>query len=90
MSANAMSHRMRPVALVAFVALAAAFIAATPASAQPSPVCLAGVDNALLCDYASLEQCRATASGGLGQCIVAPGYTSSSRESYHAAAKRHS
>jgi hypothetical protein len=46
---------------------------ATSTSAQSYPVCLAGAeDNALRCEYTSLNQCRATASGGLGYCVMNP------------------
>jgi uncharacterized low-complexity protein len=62
------------------------FSVATPAGAETYPICLA--TDALQCDYANLEQCRATASGGLGDCVTNPGYTSSAHASYRGAGKR--
>src|SRR5215468_1568636 len=51
---------------------------ATSTSAQSYPVCLVGAeDSALRCDYTSLNQCRATASGGLGYCVMNPAYSTS-------------
>jgi len=61
----------------------------TPASAETYPVCLAGgPDNTLRCDYANLEQCKATAAGGLGYCVSNPGYISNACMSYRGACKR--
>ena len=66
------------------------FHAAAPAGAEAHPVCLAGGENnALQCEYANLEQCRATASGGLGYCVMNPTYTPSAYARYEGAAKRH-
>jgi hypothetical protein len=53
------------VLLVAVVALETAFDCATGASAQPY---CRHTDGAVRCDYSSLHQCQATASGGLGFC----------------------
>jgi len=65
------------------------FSGATQASAETYPVCLAGgAANALLCDYANLAQCQATASGGLGYFVTNPGYTSNAYASYRGAGKR--
>ena len=62
---------------------------ATPAGAATYPVCLAGGTNdAIWCDYATFEQCKATASGGLGYCVTNPGYTSNAYASYRGAGKR--
>jgi hypothetical protein len=78
----------RPVVLMALLILASIFIAA-PARAESYPVCLAGDENnALRCEYVNLEQCRATASGGLGYCVMNPAYTSSAYARYNGAAKR--
>jgi hypothetical protein len=65
-----LSDKLRFAALIALT-LAGLSIAATPASAKPSSVCLAGTDNELRCDYMSLAECRAAASGGLGYCVPA-------------------
>jgi hypothetical protein len=59
--------RRTPVALIVLVSSVSALSSANPATAASYPVCLAGgSDNALRCDYANFEECRATASGGLG------------------------
>ena len=77
------------IALAPVLASACIFSAATPAGAETYPVCLAGgTTDALRCDYANLEQCRATASGGLGYCVTNPGYTSNAYASYRGAGKR--
>jgi hypothetical protein len=58
------------------------------AGAESYSVCLAGGSNdALRCDYASLEQCRATASGGLGVCIMNPAAVSKAFASYSGAGR---
>ena len=45
----------------------------TPAIAQSYPFCLGGnASYSLRCDYATLEQCQATAFGGQGYCIKDP------------------
>ena len=60
---------------LAALTLATLLNAWTPASAEAYPVCLAGgSDNSLRCDYTTLEQCKATASGGLGYCVSNPAY----------------
>ena len=69
---DAWMHTIRPVALIAFLALASVFISAKPASAQSYSVCLAGDDNGTRCDFTSVAQCQATASGGLGYCEMNP------------------
>lgn len=62
---------------------------ATLAGAATYPVCLAGgQNNANRCDYANLEQCQATASGGLGYCVPNPRYTSNAYARYRRAGKR--
>jgi len=84
-----LSCKTRPIAVMAFLTLASIFIAAAPARAESYPVCLAGGENnASQCEYANLEQCRATASGGLGYCVVNPVYTSDAYAHYNGAAKR--
>jgi hypothetical protein len=63
--------RRTPVALIVLVSSVSVLNLANPAKAASYPVCLAGgSDNALRCDYANFEECRATASGGLGYCIA--------------------
>jgi hypothetical protein len=75
--------------LAPLLASACIFSGTTQASAETYPVCLAGgTTDALLCDYASLAQCEATASGGLGYCVTNPGYTSNAYASYRGAGKR--
>ena len=62
---------------------------ATPAGAATYPFCLAGgQNNAIQCDYANLEQCQATASGGLGYCVTNPGYPSDAYASHRGARER--
>jgi hypothetical protein len=73
--------------LAALLASASVFAIVTPAGAVTYPVCLAGGEtDTLRCDYASLEQCRAAASG-IGYCAANPAYTSSA-EAYGGARKR--
>ena len=43
---------------------------------------------ALRCDYANLEKCHATASDGLGYCVMNPANTSNAYASYRGAGKR--
>src|SRR4051812_2553783 len=58
--------------LAALLTSASAFGVATPASAVTYPVCLAGGEaDTLQCDYTSLQQCRAAASG-IGYCATNP------------------
>ncbi|MCA6111112.1 DUF3551 domain-containing protein [Bradyrhizobium sp. CNPSo 4026] len=74
---------------MALLALANVFIAAAPARAESYPVCLAGEESGSLeCEYASLEQCRATASGGVGYCVTNPAYAFSAYARYNSKAKR--
>jgi hypothetical protein len=77
------------IALATLLTAASIYGAATPASAETYPFCLAaGSANALECDYANLAQCRATASGGLGYCTTNPAYTLSAYASHRSAGKR--
>ncbi len=81
--------RMWPAALLALLALASVCIATTPARAESYPVCLAGGENnATQCEYANLEQCRASASGGLGYCVMNPAYASTAYARYDGAVRR--
>jgi len=62
-----------PIAMAALLASACIFSMAVPARAQTYPVCLAAADeDGMRCDYTSLEQCRATASGTGGNCFINP------------------
>jgi hypothetical protein len=82
-------RKARPIALMAFVAWASILGAAAPASAESYPVCLAGGEsNSLRCEYANLEQCRATASGGLGYCVTNPALAFDAYARYNNAARR--
>jgi Protein of unknown function (DUF3551) len=61
----------------ALLVLGGVFDCATSASAQSYSqsysVCLnGGSDNSIRCGFSSMEQCRATASGGLGYCEQNP------------------
>jgi Protein of unknown function (DUF3551) len=57
----------------ALLVLGGIFDCATPASAQSYPVCLdGGSDNSMRCEFSSMQECRATASGGLGYCEPNP------------------
>ena len=77
------------VVLAPLLAAACIYGMATPAHAETYPVCLAGGSaNTIECDYTTLAQCQATASGGLGYCITNPGYASSAYASYRSAGKR--
>ena len=63
--------RRTPIALIVLFSSVSVLNLATPAAS--SPVCLAGgSDNSMRCDYVSLEQCRASASGGVGYCVENP------------------
>jgi hypothetical protein len=52
------------------------------------PVCLSGgSDNSLRCDYANFEQCKASASGGLGYCVANPASVFNAQASYRRSVK---
>jgi hypothetical protein len=77
------------VVLAPLLASACIYGMATPAHAETYPVCLAGGSaNTIECDYTTLAQCQATASGGLGYCITNLGYALSAHASYRSAGKR--
>jgi hypothetical protein len=64
------------------------FNVATPAHAERYPVCLTGGGNdEVECDFTSLAQCQATASGGLGSCSTNSGYASRAFASYRGTRK---
>jgi hypothetical protein len=86
-----MSRKTHPIALTAFLTLASIFtVATTPARAESNSVCLAGDDNEPQCQYTTLEQCRAAASGGLGYCVTAPTFVSSrTHPNYGGVGRRH-
>ena len=54
--------------VIAFVGIATSL----PAKARDYPVCLFGGSDQVQCDFVSVEQCLATASGGLGSCAPNP------------------
>jgi hypothetical protein len=79
--------RRTPVALIVLVSSVIVLSSANPAKAASYPVCLAGgSDNALRCDYANFEECRATASGGLGYCVANPMSVFNAHASYRGSA----
>jgi hypothetical protein len=87
--ADVWMHTVRHVALIAFLAMTSVFVAAKPASAQSYSVCLTGDENGTRCDFASLAQCQATASGGLGYCEMNSANASNSYVSYRGAGRNH-
>jgi Protein of unknown function (DUF3551) len=75
--------RRTPVELIVLVSAVTFLSSANPAKAASYPVCLAvGSDNALRCDYANFEECRATASGGFGYCVANPASVFNADASY--------
>jgi Protein of unknown function (DUF3551) len=67
----------------ALAVLVSALGPTTPAKAASYPVCLAGgSNNALRCNYANFEECRASASGGLGYCVANPASAFNAQTSY--------
>lgn len=75
--------------LVPLLTSACIFSGPTQASAETYPVCLAGgAADAILCDYANLAQCKATASGAGGYCVTNPEFASAAYASYRGAGKR--
>lgn len=83
----AKNYKPRFTALTAFVMLAGIFVAASPASAASNSVCLVGNESGVQCDYSSLEQCRATAAGGLGYCV--PAFPGRPDEAYNRVGEHH-
>jgi hypothetical protein len=79
-----MEREMRRVliAMAALLASASIFSLAAPATAQTYPVCLAGGsdEDGMRCDYTSFDQCRATASGIGGYCVINPASAASRRD----------
>jgi hypothetical protein len=72
----------------ALAVLVSALGPATPARAASYPVCLAGgSNNALRCNYANFEECRASASGGLGYCVANPASVFNAHASYRGLAR---
>ena len=52
------------------------------------PVTVAGgSNNALRCNYANFEECRASASGGLGYCVANPASVLNAQTSYRRSGK---
>jgi hypothetical protein len=59
-----------------------------PARAASYPVCLAGgSNNALRCNYANFEVCRASASGGLGYRVANPASAFNAQTGYRRSGK---
>ena len=72
----------------ALAVLVSALGLATPARAASYPVCLAGgSNNALRCNYANFEECRASASGRLGYCVANPASDFNAHASYRGSGK---
>jgi hypothetical protein len=67
---------------VFLLASAGVFNVATPARAEEYPVCRSsGGYKGLRCDFANLDQCRATTMGTGGSCVTNPAYISSANTS---------
>jgi hypothetical protein len=69
-------------AMAALLASASVSSLTAPARAQTYPVCLAGGsdEDGMRCDYTSLDQCRASASGIGGSCVINPASTANRRD----------
>jgi Protein of unknown function (DUF3551) len=66
--------RITPTAIAVTVSLLSV---AAPLMAASYPVCLAGgADNSMRCEFANFQQCRASASGGVGYCVTNPAINS--------------
>ena len=77
------------IVLAPLLASACILAEAAPAHAETYPVCQAGgVADALLCDYATLAQCRATVSGSSGYCVTNPDYSRGAHAGYRSAGAR--
>jgi Protein of unknown function (DUF3551) len=72
----------------ALAVLVSALGTALPAGAASYPVCLSGgSNNALRCNYANFEECRASASGGLGYCVANPASAFNAQTAYRRSGK---
>jgi hypothetical protein len=69
------------IAMAALLASAGVSSLTAPARAQTYPVCLAGGsdEDGMRCDYTSLDQCKAAASGIGGSCVINPASTANRR-----------
>jgi uncharacterized protein DUF3551 len=67
---------MQNVLLALLTVIAAVVIApGSAATAAEYPVCLfGGTSDQMQCEFVNVEQCRATASGGLGYCAANPAF----------------
>jgi len=80
--------RRTPIVLIVLVSSVSVLNLVTPAGAASNSVSLAGgSDNSLRCDYASFEECRASASGGLGYCVANPASAFDAQASYRGSGK---
>jgi hypothetical protein len=80
--------RRTPIASIVLIGSVSVVNLATPARAASYPVCLAGgSNNALRCNYANFEECRASASGGLGYCVANPASDFNAHASYRGSGK---
>jgi len=78
--------RKTPIALIVLFSSVSVLSLATPAASYP--LCLTGgSDNSMRCDYTTLEQCRASASGGLGYCVGNPASVFNAQASYRGSGK---
>ena len=85
---------MRRLVLIvaAFLTFLGSFEMVSPARAEIYyPVCLAGQgdDKAVQCEFTTLDQCRASASGTGGSCFPNPDTNSKSYATYPASPRRH-
>jgi hypothetical protein len=80
--------RRTPIASIVLVSSISVLSSATLARAASYPVCLAGgSSNALRCNYANFEECRTSASGGLGYCVENPASVFNAHASYRGSGK---
>ena len=65
---------MRRIVLGLLTAIPGALsVSVLPAAAAEYPVCLVGgASDQVRCEFDNVEQCRATASGGIGYCAANP------------------
>jgi hypothetical protein len=77
--------RRTPIASIVFVSSISVSNLAALARAASYPICLTGgSNNALRCNYANFEECRTSASSGLGYCVEIPASVFNAHASYRA------